>query len=276
MPIKLVSLNIEGKRHLNRTILPFLQKEKPDVITLQEVFEQDRHRIERTLGMKGIFVPLGRLSYTKQNHQNKTKLWGLLTLSKLPIRQSGYEYYYGNPSLMPDFYPGLDPNIICRAILWIQVTHQKNIITFVNTHFIWSYNGEVSDLQKNTLISLFRCLNRFSNCILSGDFNSPRGKEIFSALSGKYKDNIPHNVTTTIDNAIHRSVDTIQYVVDGIFSSPIYSVTDVAILNGISDHIAMVCMVNKNTIFGQIRTRLCIYKDKLFYMTLRFWNWLNA
>ena len=49
--IRLVSLNIERRKHLNR-ILPFLQEYKPDVVCMQELFEKDVPYFEQALGIE--------------------------------------------------------------------------------------------------------------------------------------------------------------------------------------------------------------------------------
>ena len=54
-PLKLVSTNIEGNRHLDK-ILPFLQKSKADVICLQEVYLPDFLMLKKMLGMRGVKV----------------------------------------------------------------------------------------------------------------------------------------------------------------------------------------------------------------------------
>jgi len=66
--LKIISLNIEGRKHLSR-VMPFFEREKPDVICLQEIYESDFEKIEKETGMKGIFEPtvLKLFSYDKDN-----------------------------------------------------------------------------------------------------------------------------------------------------------------------------------------------------------------
>lgn len=65
--------------------------------------------------------------------------------------------------------------------------------------------------------------------------NAPRGREIFEKFSEKFTDNVPEEVTTTLDQNIHR-VKGLQLVVDGFFSSKNILVQDVKVCDGVSDH----------------------------------------
>ena len=60
--MKLISLNIEGDKHLDDKILPFFDKEKPDVLCLQEVFAKDIQKICQRTGLEkyfdGLFEPV--------------------------------------------------------------------------------------------------------------------------------------------------------------------------------------------------------------------------
>jgi hypothetical protein len=57
-------------------------------------------------------------------------------------------------------------------------------------------------------------------------------------------DHLPANVTSTLDPQFHRAKG-LEYVVDTIFSTPEYEVTEVRVLNGISDHKGIVARVER-------------------------------
>ena len=50
--MKLISLNIELNRRY-KTVLPFLKREKPDIICLQEVLEEDFNYLKNEINMDG-------------------------------------------------------------------------------------------------------------------------------------------------------------------------------------------------------------------------------
>ena len=60
-------------------------------------------------------------------------------------------------------------------------------------------------------VQRFRCRGAFC-----GDMNVPRGNETFNRLAEKYKDNIPLEYKTSIDQNLHR-VKGLQVMVDGLY-----------------------------------------------------------
>jgi hypothetical protein len=63
-------------------------------------------------------------------------------------------------------------------------------------------------------------------------------------MASVMKDNIPPEVTTTLDQEIH-GVKGLQFVVDGMFSQPPYVVNNVRVVTGVSDHCALVGEVSR-------------------------------
>lgn len=245
MSIKLISLNIEGNKHLENLVLPFLIAEKPEVVTLQEVFLSDVPKIEEALGMSGIFIPMADVNYENE-HLPARGLWGILHLTNLKVVEASYQYYYGVEEEIPKFFANQDPNSMNRVLVWQVVEKDGQFYRFVTTHFTWSKDGQTIDLQKQTYHSMNEILKTFPDVVLTGDFNAPRGREIFTNLASIYTDNIPPAVTTTIDNNLHKAKANIQFVVDGCFTSQEYSATDVRVVAGVSDHMAVVAQINKN------------------------------
>ena len=50
--LKLISLNIEGDKHIPQ-VLAFFKREQPEIICLQEVFLPDFKMFKKELGMEG-------------------------------------------------------------------------------------------------------------------------------------------------------------------------------------------------------------------------------
>ena len=84
-----------------------------------------------------------------------------------------------------------------------------------------------------------------SSFVLTGDFNAPRGGEIFAELASRYKDNIPNHYQSSLDPDLHR-VKNLKLMVDGLFSTPDYNLGEVRLINGVSDHLAVAAKVSKN------------------------------
>lgn len=229
---KLFSLNIEGDRHIDK-ITSFLQREEPDVICFQEVFKVDLPIFEKTLRTKAFFIPT--MDVREENiHLSSKGLWGLGIFSKQEIKSFNKHYYVGEESKIPQFIKE-NPNSGNRAVSWITFKIDDRNYKIATTHFTWSPDGEATDEQRTTMEKLLIMLQKIEPFVLCGDFNAPRGKEIFQMLGEKYKDNIPQEITSTIDPTLHRDGD-LNYVVDGLFTTSDYVVDSVQIIGGLSDH----------------------------------------
>ncbi len=112
------------------------------------------------------------------------------------------------------------------------------------THFTWSTNGDITDEQRADFARLKRVLSEFPDYLLCGDFNAPRGREMFAIFQDELglEDHLPPHVRSTLDPVLHR-VGHLQLAVDTIFATPEYRVTGVEVLEGVSDHKALLATV---------------------------------
>ncbi len=230
--IKLISLNIEGNKHLE-LVSQFLRKEQAHVVCLQEVFETDINFIKGNSYKYHYFVPMKRYSPF-------TSAKGLLTLSMLAPEKSTIEFYQGHKETIPVLPKGMQTANL--SLLTLTIKKQKDVFRFINTHFAWSSKAKTTQLQRTNLKRMLSILTDIKQFILCGDFNSPRGGEIWSELARYYHDNVPSYIESTIDSNLHRKKG-LKLVVDGIFSTKQYGVRDVTIQKGISDHKALVSHV---------------------------------
>jgi endonuclease/exonuclease/phosphatase family metal-dependent hydrolase len=245
MPVKLVSINIEGSKHLEERVLPFLKEKDADVVTLQEVFEADVERIKQVTGMDGLFTPMAHIDQENTPIPEDNDIWGVLVLTKFPIISSGSSAYYkyqGKDEL-PVFVSTKNVEQMNRVLSWITILSDGEELTFATTHFTWSAKGETTPLQEESFQNLEKILDSLPISVFTGDFNAPRGRKIFSKLSQRYKDNIPQDIVTTIDNVIHKAPEEINLVVDGLFSAKGVKVLNTQVLSGVSDHMAVTGMI---------------------------------
>jgi endonuclease/exonuclease/phosphatase family metal-dependent hydrolase len=234
--LKIISLNIEQDRHIER-IIPFFKEHRCDAILLQEVLEKDILYLEENTGMSSIFTPL---KYLYDN--TREELLGMLTLSNLPLFKNETTYYVGSGSEIPRLRWGDPATSMPRAVLLTEFIKENQRYCLLNTHFTWVSDGKPNEQQHKDLIGLLRILSKSPEFILCGDFNSPRGTAIFDTISGKYKDNIPLNITSTIDKNLHKAGD-LNLVVDGIFTTPKYEVESIKIMDNLSDHCAILAQI---------------------------------
>ena len=105
--------------------------------------------------------------------------------------------------------------------------------------------GESTAFQLEDVENMLALVKGLGEIVLVGDFNAPRGGETFSRIAKHYKDNIPAKYATSIDQHLHK-VKGLQYMVDGLFTTPAYSASDVKLVDGVSDHMAIVANMHKN------------------------------
>lgn len=241
--IKLISLNIERDQHYE-TALPFLRREQADVVCLMEILDRDVLRFKRELGMDCLFAPTavadrgrGTEAFAKAGVRMGTALF-----SRLPLAERRVLYYYGKAEHIPsvkDAVPS-DRHESYNGILLVARAKSADVsFTVGTTHFTWTPDGSVSEGQRKDMQKLLALLAQFPDIVFCGDFNAPRGKEIWEMLAARYVDNIPPEYKTSIDQNLHAAAG-IQYVVDGLFSTPHYQCSDTRLVCGVSDHCAIV------------------------------------
>lgn len=246
--MKLVHINIERSKHLS-LVLPFLKGEVPDVVCVIELMQRDFARFEEELGMKGIYSPMAL-----HPAEDKEGVTGSAIFSKYPLQNTSVEYYHHSAEPLLHHIPG-HPDTIANALIVIEVEKDSVVYRIATTHFIWTTQGEVTELQQESLAKMLPMLEQKGELVLTGDFNAPRGGEIFAALAAKFKDNIPAEYVSSLDPAIHRAGARLAadakemglpgYMVDGIFSTPSYAVSNVKLVSGVSDHCAVVATIAK-------------------------------
>jgi endonuclease/exonuclease/phosphatase family metal-dependent hydrolase len=236
-PLKLVSLNVEGNRHVER-VFSFLEKTDADVICLQEVFETEFRLLRRVLRMHGMFAPVTRIGEKEYKNVSGTPgIEGVGLLTRLPFRELSQHYYLGAHHPIPE-YKDRDMNTINRVLVTATVTRDGADYIVGTTHFTWTPDGKANDDQRRDIKSLLKILAGIPEIILVGDFNAPRGREIWGMLASLYKDNIPADVDTTIEANLSRHGD-LRLVVDGCFTTPHFKAVRVDLIQNISDHWAV-------------------------------------
>jgi len=236
--MKLISCNIEGDKHFSR-LFPFFQTEKPDVLALQEVFECDLETIKQITGLKNcVFYP--QADITKANiHLPMRGRWGVAIFAKEIIKHEAF-YYFGHKNGVLNVFENDTPNLIDRVVLAVKARVNNQDFQVATVHFTWSSDGDVIDVQKKDYLSLKSFLAKYDKLILCGDFNTPRGGEIWADLAKTYTDNIPQEIYTTIDKNLHKSGKDIRLVIDTLFTSPHYLTRNVKVVANTSDHMAVV------------------------------------
>ncbi|MEK7133450.1 MAG: hypothetical protein AAB804_00070 [Patescibacteria group bacterium] len=239
--LKLISLNIQRSKHLD-LVLPFLETQMPEVACVQELFESDIPELSNALGgARCVFAPMSKFI-----RDTAPQIMGVGIFLGHSARDNGISWYHGDPAELPvlDQDDRRTWNNKNFPLLWCDIEKDGTIFRIATTHFRWTPDGQADDGQRRDLKELLHAMEGVGECVLTGDFNAPRGREIFGMLAEKYKDNVPTHYISSLDPERHR-VDNLQLMVDGVFSTPSYSVSDVEMICGISDHCALVANVSK-------------------------------
>jgi endonuclease/exonuclease/phosphatase family metal-dependent hydrolase len=239
---KFISLNIEHSKHLD-TAPAFLQKEQADIVCLQELDEPTIPLFEAAVGGRCFFVPMSKRGDMRRGI-------GIFTrhtmLSKNAYRYGGSK----DADTVPDgttFQTRYDTT--CYSLALCDIKIEGVAYRIGTTHFPVTEHGTATDFQRNAMTNLLSILESKGELLLCGDFNAPRGGEIFAMLADKYRDNIPSQYKTSLDLKLHRAVQANQAheiadkMVDGLFSTPKYAVSEVRLQDGVSDHCAIVASV---------------------------------
>lgn len=237
--MKIVTVNIEGSNHLDR-VSKFLATEKPDVVCMQEVYKADISRFEQELNMRAYYAPISNIDRDWPRFPGK----GTEGVAIFAREYSDTEtMYYVKPDEEVPVYDGSIEGAK-NAVVAVRCSHEGKMYDIATTHFTWSDQGKKSDRQEKDMKALLACLEHRKPDIVCGDFNAPVGGEIRAMITAVYKENIPSDVKTSIDNELHddgsKIPGGIQLVVDGMFSNDRVTVSNVRVVSGVSDHCAIV------------------------------------
>ena len=241
--LKILSLNVEGDRHIDK-ISHLINKVNPDVICLQEAFEEDVRNFADNLNAEYFISEVALRSKSKSE---TLQPWGVGMIPIVKVKEVKENYYSGSKNEAP-VYDEEEKRFHYRKhvmpLLSAIVEKDREKFTVASTHFMKSEGGKEDDFQIQNLSKLLDALEGIKPFVLCGDFNAPRGMKIFSTLSEKYKDNIDPKYETSLDPDLHRTGG-LPYMVDGLFTTPEYKVTHMHFETGVSDHYAIVAEVEK-------------------------------
>jgi endonuclease/exonuclease/phosphatase family metal-dependent hydrolase len=240
MALKLLTLNIEGDRHLDR-VRATIRKHLPDVVCLQEVFEDDCAAFAG-LGDYRFRYAISTLKAVRARPEAPPRSWGLGVFARATVRQQTIAYYTEDANIRV-FRGPHDPR---RVLIATELEHQGEPYRVVTTHFTWSEGGTFAAAQYEDFQRLRQIVAPFRDYVLCGDLNAPRGGRMFAAFMEELGliDHVPPHVTTTIDARFHYAGD-LQLVVDAMFATPHYVLEDVQVLEGISDHKGILATVRR-------------------------------
>ena len=247
--LKLISVNMEGEKHFPR-ILNLIKTETPDVVCLQECPESFQLNLH-SLGYQTSFLPMQRQI---QNDVEYTE--GLTFASKLPF-SSIHKYYYQPDRVLP-FQPVPTPKpLMHHGYILGTIMHDSVEYHLATTHIMITPDGLPTEHQTQGVKKLMTQVVTEKPHVLCGDFNIPRGfNPLYEELTKVYTDMIPKEYSSSLDQNLHRLGKTQNlnapifdiYMVDYLFSKPEYTVSNVRLQFGVSDHAAIVATISKTPV----------------------------
>lgn len=242
MSLSFVQLNIESNYHLDRVAA--ILESQPDVVCLQEVFKVNLKEFAKKYGYNYCFSPCTILNSSEGKFAPLGE-WGVAILTKLPQFNTSECYYAKNrDDVKPEINP---PSDFPRTLLSTSISYQGKNYNFATTHFTWAMPEVADQVQAKDLKVFMNCVEDKESLVLSGDFNAPRGGIVQTTIAKKYNYHIPPSVNTTIDNELHRAAP-LYFVIDHLFASRDYKVSDVIVATSYSDHCAIFANIEKITI----------------------------
>jgi exonuclease III len=239
--LSLASINVERSKHIPR-VVAFLRAHDPEIVCLQELVPEDIAPLCEQLGYAHRFyIPMCRFP-----DPSGPLTSGIGILSRHAFAATEDIRYGGGGS-------GLD--LLDRAseesrfrtnrysVGLVRIAVGDATFDIGTTHFPWTDDARTSEFQRTACDTLLRLLQHRS-LLLCGDFNAPRGREIFTRLATQWTDHIPPAYATSLDPVLHRA-GPLQLMVDCVFSTDDYGVSEVELHQGVSDHCAITASVTK-------------------------------
>ncbi len=258
-------LNIERDRHIKSTHDLIISR-TPDVVCLEEAMENNVKDLASEFDYHYVYSPLVSV-YRGETFVDQE---GSAILSKFPIIEKNI-FPYGKHT--PGEPPHYDPYVLLSAynrrtserygyhyaVLLAKVQLESGeMINITTTHFpvvdhqTPEHEDHVLDkIERVDEIDLFRTyFDQFINIIknlksplvFTADMNNQRGEFIYDTLAHTLDDLTPKNIDSTIDPLIHRRKD-LKLVVDTIMISSDLQSNEAEIIEGISDHKALLAHI---------------------------------
>lgn len=245
--MKLLSVNIEGQRHLDR-IRTLIANANPDTICLQEVPDFFVEELAKS-GWNTSFAPM-----LIRERDDFSYVEGVAIVSK-HLLTTAADYYYKSADTivvqkMRDHTTCAHP--VLFAMISISGGETYHVAT---THCIVTMDGRPDEHQRIGVEKMLSILSSKPPHVLCGDFNIPRGhNELYDTICQTYTDRIPHSYSSSLDKNLHMlgpKADMLsepifeEYMVDYIFTQQPYTATGVTLQFRVSDHAAILATISK-------------------------------
>ena len=256
--LSLIVANIEKDRH-RELFVPFCLSRDPEVILMQEVNLRTFQSLAEALGAKKqFFIPMGLIEVEEGGPLETIGLGALLREKECSLDVAVYrEFCYRRAPLAPGKRLPLFNKAKNYAsdsyIQHFEVRKGDAVFALGNTHFPWTPDGN-PDNEQYTYMPQVVEYAKINKLIVCGDLNAPRlmsngtKGQIWNMLAKHFHDNIPDEMTSTLDPSLHRASKNgapLPLVVDALFTPQEYRAENVTLHCGVSDHKAISAVIRR-------------------------------
>jgi endonuclease/exonuclease/phosphatase family metal-dependent hydrolase len=227
---------MERHRHVDQ-VCAFLRAEDPDIVCLQEVYVSDLIDLQRRLCVHASFAPMTIREDARPN-DGVHAYEGVAILTRAPCLAS-HVHYYARSGDLPPVHHDRDRESPWQPLLSVTVPCRAGPLTVLTTHFMKSWDGKPDSFQRYRMQHLMHALAGHPSFVFCGDLNIPRGTELYQVLAARYHDNVPSDHTSSIDPVLHR-VPGLRLMIDYAWSTPEWRIPELQMVEGVSDHKALV------------------------------------
>ena len=254
--MKILHLNIRRDEHLEK-IQNLILEEKPDIVCLCEVFENDAEDIAHTHGYEYVFSPLCQ--------KPDGRIEGQAIFSNIKRVSSKDYWYVGNDvDNIPVSDGGLTPEGKRQPERWDFhyslltakfETEEGKTFTVGTTHFpVVDHVSKEEDGYTRGVINDMDDVNRAEvafgrlreiirniqgSFIFTADLNHPRGEGDYDDFAHELVDLVPEDLASSLDPVLHRAKG-LELMVDVFMITPDINGEKVKVIEGVSDHKAFV------------------------------------
>ncbi|MEK7497400.1 MAG: endonuclease/exonuclease/phosphatase family protein [Patescibacteria group bacterium] len=249
MNVKIVNLNTwKGGNLLNKMLL-FLKKEKPDILTLQEIYRGLKNNsnpkyksleiIQKTTGLKYLYFSA---AYTTLKPDGKVE-HGNAILSRWPIVHSKtifYDIQYTENFTEPE----KDFSTCPRTLQYIEILANGTKLNIFNTHGIWFPNNKDNKRRLNMGKIIVNEINGKQRVVLTGDFNVDRNTATMKYIQKELVDVFDGKLQTSFNMKQKFNPVLSNLVIDGIYVTPNIKVLKATCPNvNVSDHLPLITIL---------------------------------
>ena len=254
--LKLLDLNVCIKLDNNKEVVQFLNNDKYDIVTLQEVMRKiddtviDRYKSsnvikENTNYKYSFFGPLWIASHHEKNGIVSKNFGGNAEqgneiFTNYPIKKCKNTFYYKDYSIFEDT-TNFRKEDHSRAFLSTILDINGKDIQVITVHGIWTKDKMGDERTLNQIESILEEVRYDIPCIVTGDFNLLPKSESIKNISQKLTNLIEKYDIKFTRPSFDDGLDKGDIVCDYIFVNDKVKINDFKVINtNVSDHLPIV------------------------------------